>query len=285
MLLGTVLTQAGFAHSGPLPPMPHAPTASVMHGAAGLAYGLYRLALVRDDAGMLALADLWASRAIAAADAPDAFADVARGLTSAVHSASTPYHTIAGIHCVRALIANAGGDRQSLAKTVDAFIAASPVPAHGVNLDLMLGHSGVLIASALLLEALAPIHESPRQRLAQHGTAALEAIGDAIVSLPAMCDAPGFSGMGAAHGWAGVLFAALRWSAATGRPATADMVRRLRELASYGEPWGRGMRWPHTLDPRATGIPDISARLVQRDRGARAPLDAGCSPHWRRNVR
>jgi serine/threonine-protein kinase len=250
MLLGTFLTQAGFAHSGPLPPMPHAPTASVMHGAAGLAYGLYRLALVRGDAGMLALADLWASRAIAAADAPDAFADVARGLTSAVYSASTPYHTIAGVHCVRALIANAAGDRQSLANSVDAFIAGSPVPAHGVNLDLMLGHSGVLIASALLLEAAAPIHELSRRRLAEYGTATLAAIEDAIASLPAMCDAPGFRSMGAAHGWTGVLYAALRWSAVTRRAMSAHIVRRLHELASYGQPWGRGMRWPHTLDPR-----------------------------------
>jgi eukaryotic-like serine/threonine-protein kinase len=259
MLLGTFLTRAGYGHTGALPAMPHAPAASVMHGAAGLAYALYRLALVRGDPEMLALADLWASRAMAAGDAPDAFADVARGLTSAVHSASTPYHTIAGIHCVRALIANAAGDRQSLANSVDAFIAASPVPAHRVNLDLMLGHSGVLIASALLLEALAPIHEFPRQRLAQHATAALEEIENAIVSLPAMCDVPGFSAMGAAHGWTGVLYAALRWSAVTGRPASADMVPRLREIASYAQPWGRGLRWPHTLDPR---VPEYRTLLA-----------------------
>lgn len=255
MLLGTLLTRAGYgvadANPGALPPMPHAPTASVMHGAAGLAYTLYRLALARGDAELLALADLWASRAAAVADAPDAFADVARGLTNAVHCASTPYHTIAGIHCVRALIANAAGDRQTLAESVDAFIGASPVPARGVNLDLMLGHTGVLIASALLLEALAPIHEYARQRLAEHGTAALAAIEEAAASLPAMPDAPGFSTMGAAHGWTGLLFATLRWSAVTRRPLSTDAIRRLRELASYGQPWGRGMRWPHTLDPRS----------------------------------
>lgn len=255
MLLGTFLTRAGYGHAvasgGAQPAMPHAPTASVMHGAAGVAYGLYRLALLREDAEMLALADLWASRAMAAADAPDAFADVARGLTAAVHSASTPYHTVAGVHCVRSLIANAAGDRQSLGESVDAFIRASPVPERAVSLDMMLGHPGVVIASALLLDALAPIHEFSRRRLAEHGAAAMAVIEDAVLSLPAMRDAPGFSAMGAAHGWTGVLFAALRWSAAARRPLSADMVRRLRELASYGQPWGRGLRWPHTLDPRA----------------------------------
>ena len=250
MLLGTFLTRAGYGQVDAVPAMPHAPTASVMHGAAGLAYGLYRLALVRGDAEMLAMADLWASRAMAAADAPDAFADVARGLTSAVHSASTPYHTVAGIHCVRALIANAAGDRQTLAESVDAFIGASPVPERGANPDLMLGHAGVLIANALLLEALAPIHEYPRRRVAEHGAAVLAAIEDAAVSLPAMRDA-GFSTMGAAHGWTGALYATLRWCAATRRPLPGETVRRLRELAGYGQPWGRGMRWPHTLDPRS----------------------------------
>jgi eukaryotic-like serine/threonine-protein kinase len=251
MLLGAFLARTGYGNAETLPLMPHAPVASVMHGAAGLGYVLYRLALVRADAEMLAVADLWASRAAAVADAPDAFADAARGLTDAVHCASTPYHTIAGIHCVRALIANVAGDRQSLAESVDAFIAASPVPARDARLDLMLGHTGVLIASALLLDALAPIHEVARQRLAEHGTAVMAAIGEAAASLPAMPDAPGLSTMGAAHGWTGLLFATLRWSAVTRRPLSADTIRRLRELASYGQPWGRGMRWRHTLDPRS----------------------------------
>jgi hypothetical protein len=251
MLLGAFLARAGYGHGDALPPMPLAPTASVMHGAAGLAYALYRLALIRGDAEMLALADLWASRAAAVAHAPDAFADVPRGLTSAVYCTSTPYHTIAGVHCVRALIANAAGDRPSLAESVDAFIGASSVPVRGVNLDLMLGHTGVLIASALLLDAVAPVHEYARRRLAEHGAAAMAAIEEATAALPAMCDAPGFSSMGAAHGWTGLLFATLRWYAVTRRPLSADTIRRLRELASYGQPWGRGMRWPHTLDPQS----------------------------------
>jgi serine/threonine-protein kinase len=255
VLLGTFLTRAGYGGAGVnaevLPPMPLAPTASVMHGAAGVAYALYRLALGRGDAEMLALADLWASRAAAVAHTPDAFADVGRGLTDAVYCASTPYHTVAGVHCVRALIANAAGDHQSLAESVDAFIGASPVPAHGVNLDLMLGHTGVLIASALLFDAVAPMQEYARRRVAEHGAASMAAIEEAAASLPAMCDAPGFSSMGAAHGWTGLLFATLRWSEVTRRPLSADTMRRLRELASYGQPWGRGMRWPHTLDPRS----------------------------------
>jgi serine/threonine-protein kinase len=251
MLLGTFLRRAGYGYADALPAMPDAPTASVMHGAAGLAYVLYRLAVLRSDADMLQVADLWATRAIAAADAPDAFADSARGLTSAVHSAVTPFHTIAGVYCVRALIANAGGDRQGVADAVREYIASSPVPAQGANPDLMLGHSGVLIANAMLLDALPPVHGMARGWLAEHGAGVLAAVENTIRPMPAMRDVPDFSAMGAAHGWTGVLYAVLRWAGAGRGRISPEIEGRLWELASYGRPWGRGMRWPHTLDPHS----------------------------------
>ena len=250
MLLGAFLVRAGAGASAAPAPVSRPPTVSVMHGAAGLAYVLYRLALVREDAEMLALADLWSMRAIAGATASDAFADVSRGLTARSHSPATPYHTLAGVHCVRGLIANAAGDHHAVFESVEAFISGSSVPADGANPDLMLGDSGVLVASALLLNALSPVHEGARVRLAEHGATVLQAIDRAVAAMPAMPACAGFTVTGAAHGWAGVLFAMLRWCEAEGRPATAETIRRLAELAGHGEPWGRGMRWPHSLDPR-----------------------------------
>ena len=250
MLLGDLLTRAGYGqHQGRSRPMPLPPTASLMHGAAGLAYALYRIALVRDDAVLMALADSWAMRALAVAHEPDAFADETRGLTSAIHSDATPYHTIAGVHAMRALIANAAGDRQSLSDSVDAFIAASPVPTERPDVDLMLGHVGVLLACSLLLDALAPIHTGPRARLTYHGGAVMRAVREATGRLPSMQASRGFAATGAAHGWTGVLYPMLRWCAVERSPAPADIVGRLRELAACGEPWGRGMRWPQSLDP------------------------------------
>jgi serine/threonine-protein kinase len=248
VLLGVFLTRAGYGCADAPAPVTDAPTASVMHGAAGVAYALYRLALARDDAELLSLADLWATRA-ATAHGPEAFADESRGLTPAIYSPVTPYHTAAGVHCVRALIANAAGDRLSLWEAVDAFIAASPVSADEANPDLMLGHPGVLIASALLLDALAPLYDVPRQRLHQHGDRAYHVMIERMASVPAMRDDPRFCASGAAHGWAGALYATLRWCGASGEPVPTTTVARLHELASVGEPWGRGMRWPHSLSP------------------------------------
>jgi len=47
-----------------------------------------------------------------------------------------------------------------------------------------------------------------------------------------------------AHGWAGMLYAALQWCRTTGTEPPAGVERRLVELAALAEPAGRGVRWP-----------------------------------------
>jgi serine/threonine-protein kinase len=54
----------------------------------------------------------------------------------------------------------------------------------------------------------------------------------------------GLPGLGVAHGWAGRLYAALRWCRAAGEAPPAGLAARLAELAALAEPWGRGLRWP-----------------------------------------
>jgi serine/threonine-protein kinase len=53
-----------------------------------------------------------------------------------------------------------------------------------------------------------------------------------------------FDYLGAAHGWAGLLYSLLRWAKATNRPASQQCVDRSWELASLAEPKARGFRWP-----------------------------------------
>jgi eukaryotic-like serine/threonine-protein kinase len=252
-LVDDLLVRAGQGAETPPGPYTDAPTASVMHGAAGLAYMLYRVALVRGSAELLALADLWATRAAAAASVADAFEDTARGLTREAYRPVSPYHGISGVHCVRALIGRAAGDAVSLWQAVDAFVAATPVPPGDADPDLMLGHAGALLATAHLLDTLDGEDEVPRRRLTSHGDALSVAIWRAVDGFPAMHACSRFPTAGAAHGWAGLLYATLRWSAATNRPMTAAAGSRLEELASYAEPWGRGARWPHSV---ATDAPE-----------------------------
>jgi eukaryotic-like serine/threonine-protein kinase len=216
------------------PPYATAPTASVVSGMAGLALMLYRASVLRESASLLALADRWVTRAAAAIPAPTAF-DSENARLSELRGHVSPYHTASGVHCVQALIANAAGDRVSLADAVAAFIATTSAPC--ASAEVMFGSAGVLIATSLLVEAMAGVHHV--DQLVAHGNHIVDA----------MPDCGEIAWTGAAHGWTGVLYASLRWCKAAGRDVPHTVVARLDELASYGEPWGRGLRWPQSIDP------------------------------------
>ena len=59
-----------------------APTASLQNGAAGFAYGLLRIACVREDEELLALADVWSQRALASIGSVEAFTNEALEITA-----------------------------------------------------------------------------------------------------------------------------------------------------------------------------------------------------------
>jgi hypothetical protein len=199
---------------------------SVMDGGAGVAYMLYRVALGRSDPGLLALADVWVERALGGA---------ARAETADPCAPASPYHMESGVHVVRALIAHAAGDQVACEAAVDDFIASSHV--ERVDPDLTLGTAGVLLASAMLTEAI-----PDAEALREHGARASTDLCRALESMA------GVTASGAAHGWAGALFAVMRWCAATGTRPAPVIGRRLTELAAYAEPRGRGVRWPWHLD-------------------------------------
>jgi hypothetical protein len=130
------------------------PRASLNYGAAGVAYALYRIGMAREDAALLAQADLWAARATREArdGGDDAFYDSRIDITAETVGRVSPYHTTTGPLCVQALIANARGDAAaaSWAAAEFAALAAAECP----NPDLTLGRSGLLLAAALLFDAL-----------------------------------------------------------------------------------------------------------------------------------
>ena len=53
--------------------------------------------------------------------------------------------------------------------------------------------------------------------------------------------------LGAAHGWAGQLYAMLRWCEASGADVPDGVDRRLNELAALATPIGSGLRWPAAI--------------------------------------
>jgi predicted Ser/Thr protein kinase len=239
--------------SRPLP----APRASVHSGAAGIAYALYRIALAREDAHLLSAADLWAARA-ASEPGEAAFYDGGE-LTAKTVGRVSPYYAATGPPIVQALVAHALGEPAALARALEGFLLAAREPSAGR--DLTLGRSGLLLAAALLVRILpAGFDAGPLRQLGEELLAGLWTELDAQPALDDLAERPN---LGIAHGWAGYLYATLRWCRAIGSPPPAAVARRLAELGGRAEPLGRGLRW------RWYGGED-----------GRARRDAGSMPGW-----
>jgi eukaryotic-like serine/threonine-protein kinase len=217
------------------------PLCSVNTGAAGVAYALYRIASVREDASLLALAELWIDRAERHSGTEEAFYSEHLDLSPATVGRISLFHTAAGASCVDALIGIALGDGARLARAVGRFVTRSQAACD--NLDLTLGRSSTLLGSAALLAVL-PLD-------AGEARAAILALGDglaaemrvALAALPPIGAGEGLN-LGVAHGWGGVLFALLRWQE-VGMRGGSDLVIEpyLRALAAEGEVAGEGLRW------------------------------------------
>lgn len=228
-----------------------APTASVTFGAAGVAYGLYQIACARGDGALLALADIWATQAARAIGRPDGFYNAALELSPETVGTISIYHTPSGVHAVQALIGGARGDTSVQLAAIEGFVAASRGPCD--SLDLTLGRSSVLVGSALLLDALPPGLRQRSEGLIQHGNASLDTLWAQLDSYAPIAECREIDHLGIAHGWAGMLFASLRWCQSTGRPLPAGLAGRLQQLAAYAEPVGRGARWPWVLGRKGGG--------------------------------
>lgn len=216
----------------------NAPTASINFGCAGAAVALLQIAETRSDPSLLALADIWRSRAVARIGSEGAYYNE-QGLRRAVLGEVTPYHTESGIHAAAALVAAAMGDVLALRHDIRKFLEASKKPCP--TLDLTLGRSGSLLASALLL----PICDGPAESAAlrEFGAETMHAIWSELDARPPLPESPPLTYHGIAHGWAGYFYAALRWCAASGDALPPRLVERLHEYASLKIARGRGIYW------------------------------------------
>ncbi|MET0555439.1 MAG: lanthionine synthetase LanC family protein [Vicinamibacteria bacterium] len=220
-----------------------APTCSVNYGEAGVAAALLQVALRREDARVLALADVWARRAERGMEREGAFHNADIQITPDVVGESSPYHSPSGVHAVAALVARARADGRAQAGAVARFLQAASRTA--VGLDLTLGRSSTLVGAALLLDAT-PDAWPEAAALRAFGDRAQHAIWTELDAKPAIPEAD-VDYPGLAHGWAGFAYAALQWCRVSGAAVPAGLPRRLDELARLARPAGRGLEWPWML--------------------------------------
>ena len=200
---------------------------SIYEGAAGVAYSLLRLSGQLQRPSSLAAAESWLDEA------------KSRPLDAAKKErvgAVSPFHTQAGTALLDALMGHALGDAPRRAKAVAHFIECSKPTAES---ELLLGRSGSLLAASLLRD-LALDSVSRRALNAAAGRWC-----DEILSEQSTREAISSSTYwGMAHGWAGELYALLRWLAPRDGQLPTSLERRLLELAKLARPRGRGRVWP-----------------------------------------
>ena len=203
------LSMSGELFTGELVP----PTASVMYGAAGIAYALLRLAEVKADAELLALAELWGMRATDAIGTTAAFLHPAQGTDPQIFGTGSFYHNVAGVYAVAGFVAHAGDDAERSDWATNLFTAVVD-ESTGSN-DVLFGRAGQLIGCSLALERL------PRGRGADQVRSAGQRLHDLMDEelqlAPALAECPEQVSLGAAHGWAGYLYALLLWSTVSQR--------------------------------------------------------------------
>jgi len=223
-----------------------APKVSVTYGAAGVAYGLYRIACAREDARLLALADLWATRAAQQMNASDAFYSNDIEITPEIVGRVSPYHTESGVHLVQALIAAGMGDMASQQASLDRFVAAvQAAPCHSV--DVTLGQAGLLLGSSILLDSIAGNAYVPSDLLVAFGNQCLGSLWEKLRSFAPLRECREISYSGAAHGWAGIMYATLNWCRASGAPLPASLDDRLDQLARFADRSRGRARWRFTI--------------------------------------
>ena len=227
-----------------------APTCSVNYGAAGVAYALYRMASMSGDADLLSGADSWAERAGQASARPGAFHNESIQITPETVGAVALFHSKTGVLATQALIAHAMGNFGGLQPLLDEFVLLAGQPC--ASDDLTLGRSSLLLGASALVEALPAGHSYVHaERLTALGGDIFSDIWRGLDARPPL--AAGRSGrgrgepLGFAHGWAGLLFATIRWCEASRTPLPANFGQRAAELSELGAAAGRGMRWPRRV--------------------------------------
>jgi serine/threonine-protein kinase len=235
----------------------NAPICSIYVGAGGIAYAFCRLASTLGDPRHLATADVWIEKAIRDLHREDAFANAAMDVTPATVGRVSPYHTVAGVHLARALIAHALDDRERATEATADFLRESahecPQP------DLTLGRCGTVMACALLLEAFDGAAYPGVTDLTLLGDDRLRALWDEVATIGGLDGAKDWANLGIAHGWAGLLYVTLRWYRLRDHrhhrqaPRLLEAVKsRLDELMVCTWSTGRGLSLPWRDRPGAT---------------------------------
>lgn len=236
--------------------LPHAPSASIYYGAAGVALGLLRASVLAQDGELLAAAQVWSRQALAASDTAEAFDGPDLGVARMRIGSLSVLNNDIGLQYVAALVAKAGGDRSELARALGVFSGrlesqletAAAEPAFG--LDMAAGLPGLLTASLTLAE-LPDTAAEQREMLRAQAAGLRERL---LARVSSACAASRFDGayLGLAHGLAGAIHALIDADGRLGLATDARLEAAIDALAGQAVHGPDGVGWPIRLDETPT---------------------------------
>ncbi|SKB77545.1 protein kinase domain-containing protein [Dyadobacter psychrophilus] len=238
----SILKDYGFAGDLLKTGLQLAPKSSVNFGAAGIAYLFLRKALVNSSAETLALADVWSDRAASYIHDPEnGFYSKDMDLTPSIVGLSSIYHTPSGVDLVQALVSQASGDYGSYYNAVRNFLMHASHPCE--NLDLTLGKSAALIGGSLILESMPSYDKFVKNDLLAFGKGVMEEIWSMVDTYAAISEKNPINYRGIAHGWAGILYATLKWCKVSGQNLPVNFFERVEQLIKLGIEEDGILRW------------------------------------------
>lgn len=218
----------------------NAPFASINFGAAGIAYAIYRLAQTRGEQQLLALAGAWVQKAFALSSDAKAYYDLDLRISPETVGQVSLFHSVCGLHCVDALVRVSLGDAGGAARAIEAFVQRSRGPC--TSPDLTVGAASLLLGCAELLESAGTASLLDLDPLRKRGDEIAGELSELLRS-ERIATSTRIRFLGIAHGWAGLVFALLRWTRATRRSVQPLLAAKLEELAELAIPYDGGVCW------------------------------------------
>jgi eukaryotic-like serine/threonine-protein kinase len=198
---------------------------------------LFRIACIREDASLFALAERWLDRA-----------DIQ--ITPETGGGISPSYSLSKLACVHALLAHSGGDLHTRSKATERLLKISNHPVE--NLDIALGGSSTLLALSFLVDAFGWDPTTKHQRLIEVGNHWLKNLWRQFDAMPPIGDLNFPTSLAMAHGWAGYLYATLRWMDSAQAPAPHNLHIRLQQLANQAQWSGSRVSWRQDTRPNST---------------------------------
>jgi len=223
------------------------PSCSIFNGGAGIAYFLYRMALQTANPELISLADIWCNRTKEMTAEENAYTNKELGFEAKDLEEVSVFNHEPGLHFVQALISSSIGDAGTAVHSIGKIVEISKLESS--NMDMTMGKSSILLALASIIESLPAFFNFDKTAVINYGNSLMDIIWHDKLST-AISEDYSVKFTGIAHGWAGLIYAALRWHQAADIPVPAWLENKIMELYDVREDHNGPVIWKNKINTR-----------------------------------